>query len=125
VEEAAEKVRKYNAWREEHGYQNIGFASVEEEFNTVGLHKLRIQLTPKIACTRLVSSLTVTSRFLILTVTSRFQAFAFTRTLFRSAAGKAVLLDERDLLGRQVVAVTLTKHVIAERDLVGRSQVDP
>ena len=40
MEEAAEKVRKYNAWREEHGYQNIGFASVEEEFNTVGLYKL-------------------------------------------------------------------------------------
>lgn len=31
--------------------------------------------------------------------------------------GKAVLLEERDLLGRQVVSVTLTKHVIAERDL--------
>ena len=65
VEEAAIKVRKYNAWRVENKYENITLESVRDEFET----------------------------------------------------GKAVLLEERDVLGRQVVSVTLTKHVIAERDL--------
>ena len=34
VEEAAEKVRKYNAWRVENGYESIAFDTVREEYET-------------------------------------------------------------------------------------------
>lgn len=46
-----------------------------------------------------------------------YHSIAFASVEEEFNTGKAVLLDQRDVLGRQVVAVTLTKHVIAERDL--------
>ena len=48
---------------------------------------------------------------------NNYQRIDFDSIKEEYSTGKALLLEQRDLLGRQVVSVKLTKHVIAERDL--------